>query len=109
MPNGAGDDGDDPVIRAERVHLIQSRDYLRLMREDVLAINPMAGDRVSLEYLKADLYRRPNHCGTSPTRRCSSAVSTTTRTSSRRSRPSCGTGGAGTGRHGNCSATGSPT
>jgi DNA helicase IV len=58
MPNGAGDDGDDPVIRAERARLIQSRDYLRLMREDVLAINPMAGDRVSLEYLKADLYRR---------------------------------------------------
>ena len=58
MPNGARDDGDDPVIRAERAHLSQSRDYLRLMREDVLAINPMAGDRVSLEYLKADLYRR---------------------------------------------------
>jgi DNA helicase IV len=58
MPDGARDDGDDPVIRAERAHLIQSRDYLRLMREDVLAINPMAGDRVSLEYLKADLYRR---------------------------------------------------
>jgi DNA helicase IV len=28
------------------------------MRENVLSINPMAGDRVSLEYLKADLYRR---------------------------------------------------
>ncbi|MFZ0166166.1 MAG: AAA family ATPase, partial [Trebonia sp.] len=28
------------------------------MREHVLAINPMAGDPVSLEYLKADLYRR---------------------------------------------------
>ncbi len=30
------------------------------MRENVLTLaqNPMAGDRVSLEYLKADLYRR---------------------------------------------------
>ena len=58
MPAEAGDDGDDPVIRAERAHLIRSRDDLRLMREDVLAINPMAGDPVSLEFLKADLYRR---------------------------------------------------
>jgi DNA helicase IV len=58
MPADAGDDGEDSVIRAERAHLIQSREFLRLMREDVLAINPMAGDRVSLEYLKADLYRR---------------------------------------------------
>src|SRR5246127_1093923 len=58
MPADAGDDGEDPVIRAERAHLITSREYLRLMRENVLAINPLAGDRVSLEYLKADLYRR---------------------------------------------------
>jgi DNA helicase IV len=58
MPADAGDDGEDPVIRAERAHLIRSREFLRLMRENVLAINPMAGDRVSLEYLKADLYRR---------------------------------------------------
>jgi DNA helicase IV len=58
MPADAGDDGDDPVIRAERAHLIQSREDLRLMRENVLAINPMAGDPVSLEFLKADLYRR---------------------------------------------------
>jgi len=58
MPADAGDDGEDPVIRAERTHLILSREYLRLMRENVLAINPMAADRVSLEYLKADLYRR---------------------------------------------------
>jgi DNA helicase IV len=58
MPADAGDDGEDPVIRAERAHLVESREYLRLMRENVLAINPMAGDPVSLEYLKADLYRR---------------------------------------------------
>src|SRR6201995_292991 len=28
------------------------------MREHVLSLNPMAGDPVSLEYLKADLYHR---------------------------------------------------
>jgi DNA helicase IV len=54
----AGDDGEDRVIRAERAYLARSREFLRLMRENVLAINPMAADRVSLEYLKADLYRR---------------------------------------------------
>src|ERR1700722_17804398 len=50
----------DEVIAAERAHLATSRDYLHLMRENVLTLarNPMAGDRVSLEYLKADLYRR---------------------------------------------------
>jgi DNA helicase IV len=58
MPADAWEDGEDPVIRAERAHLIKSREYLRLMRENVLAINPMAADRVSLEFLKADLYRR---------------------------------------------------
>src|SRR5215468_485719 len=58
MPADAGDDGEDPVIRAERAYLVRSREFLRLMRENVLAINPMAGNRVSLEYLKADLYRR---------------------------------------------------
>jgi DNA helicase IV len=45
---------------AERARLAQSREFLRLMRENVLAlsVNPMAGDPVSLEFLKADLYRR---------------------------------------------------
>jgi DNA helicase IV len=51
-------DGTDAVIQAERARLVQSREYLRIMRENVLAINPMAGDPVSLEFLKADLYRR---------------------------------------------------
>jgi DNA helicase IV len=51
---------EDDVIAAERSHLAQSRQDLHLMRENVLTLarNPMAGDRVSLEYLKADLYRR---------------------------------------------------
>jgi DNA helicase IV len=48
----------DPVLTAERDQLRRSRDYLNLMREDVLSLTPMAGDRVSLEYLKADLYHR---------------------------------------------------
>ena len=50
----------DPVVKAERSHLATSRELLRLMRENVLALsaNPMAGDRVSLQFLKADLWRR---------------------------------------------------
>jgi DNA helicase IV len=46
------------VLRAEQEYLRRSRDYLRLMRENVLGLKAMAGDRVSEEYLKADLYRR---------------------------------------------------
>jgi DNA helicase IV len=51
---------EDGVIAAERAHLARSREFLHLMRENALELakNPMAGDRVSLEYLKADLYRR---------------------------------------------------
>jgi DNA helicase IV len=48
----------DKVLSAERDHLATSRDFLRLMREDVLSLPALAGDRVSQEYLKADLYRR---------------------------------------------------
>jgi DNA helicase IV len=48
----------DPVLAAERDHLRRSGELLRLMREDVLGLRAMAGDRVSEEYLKADLYRR---------------------------------------------------
>src|SRR6266516_4278293 len=62
--SGAGDaapppsDQPDPVLAAERDHLRRSREFLRLMREDVLGLRAMAGDRVSEEYLKADLYHR---------------------------------------------------
>ena len=54
------DKAEDSVIAAERAHLARSREFLHLMRENALELaeNPMAGDRVSLEYLKADLYRR---------------------------------------------------
>jgi DNA helicase IV len=48
----------DPVLAAEREHLRESREYLRLMREDVLALPALGGDRVSIEYLKADLHHR---------------------------------------------------
>ena len=48
----------DPVLTAEREQLRRSRDYLGLMREDVLSLEAMAGDRVSQEYLKAELYHR---------------------------------------------------
>jgi len=48
----------DPVLTAEREYLRQSREYLRLMREDVLSLPALGADRVSIEYLKADLYHR---------------------------------------------------
>src|SRR5215469_8064116 len=57
-PPGSGGKPPDPVLTAERDYLRQSREYLRLMRENVLGLRAMAGDRVSEEYLKADLYRR---------------------------------------------------
>ncbi len=55
---GERDRGDDPVLAAERAHLRGSREFLRLMRDDVLSLRALGGDRVSEEYLKADLYRR---------------------------------------------------
>src|SRR5215475_14801610 len=54
----AGGGRPDPVLAAERDHLRRSREFLRLMRENVLGLRAMAGDRVSEEYLKADLHRR---------------------------------------------------
>jgi DNA helicase IV len=50
--------GDDSVLVTERDYLRSSREFLRLMRENVLSLRAMGGDRVSEEYLKADLYRR---------------------------------------------------
>ena len=52
------DVGAGQVLAVERDHLASSRECLRLMREDVLSLPALAGDRVSQEYLKADLYRR---------------------------------------------------
>jgi DNA helicase IV len=48
----------DDILAAERTHLRRSRDFLSLMRTDVLSLRAMGGDPVSEEYLKADLYRR---------------------------------------------------
>lgn len=48
----------DEVLAAERAELRRSRDYLALMREDVLGLRALAGDRVSEEYLKATLHHR---------------------------------------------------
>src|SRR5437763_132317 len=50
--------GTDAVLAAEREHLNRSREFLRLMRENVLGLRAMAADPVSEEYLKADLHRR---------------------------------------------------
>src|SRR5215475_5302145 len=46
------------MLAAEREHLRKSREFLGLMRTDVLSLRAMGGDPVSEEYLKADLYRR---------------------------------------------------
>src|ERR1700751_526792 len=54
----ADDAGADQVLAAEREHLASSREFLRLMREDVLSLPAMAGNQVSQEYLKAALYWR---------------------------------------------------
>jgi DNA helicase IV len=51
-------DQDTDVLAAERQHLRRSRDFLGLMRADVLSLRAMGGDPVSEEYLKADLHRR---------------------------------------------------
>jgi DNA helicase IV len=57
-PATGGPAAGDPTLAAERKHLSSSRDFLRLMREDVMSLRALAGDPVSEEYLKADLYRR---------------------------------------------------
>jgi len=49
---------DDPVLVAERAYLSSSREFLRLMRDDVLSLRALGGDPVSEEYLKAHLHRR---------------------------------------------------
>src|SRR5215469_11625871 len=51
-------DQETDVLAAERQHLRRSREFLELMRADVLSLRAMGGDPVSQEYLKADLYRR---------------------------------------------------
>jgi DNA helicase IV len=50
--------GLDPILTAERDQLRRSREFLHMMREDVLSLKAMGGDPVSEEFLKADLYHR---------------------------------------------------
>jgi hypothetical protein len=60
-PGDADTDTDtdtDLVLAAERAHLRAAREFLRLMRENVLSLRALGGDPVSEEYLKADLHRR---------------------------------------------------
>jgi DNA helicase IV len=61
MPSASGTQSDpqpSPVLSDEQAHLRRSREFLRLMREDVLSLRALGGDPVSEEYLKADLHRR---------------------------------------------------
>src|SRR5271165_7354321 len=59
MPSaGSEQRSPDIILLAEREHLRQSREFLELMRTDVLSLRAMGGDPVSEEYLKADLYQR---------------------------------------------------
>jgi DNA helicase IV len=61
MVSAMEDDTDtdtDHVLAVEHEHLAKSREYLALMRQDVLSLPALAGDHVSEQYLKADLYRR---------------------------------------------------
>ncbi len=67
MPAVSQADGEPPhtghapaadVLTAERAHLLQSREFLHLMREDVLSLKALGGNPVSEEYLKAGLYHR---------------------------------------------------
>jgi DNA helicase IV len=53
----SADPGAD-VLAAEREHLRRSREFLGGMRSDVLSLEAMGGNRVSQEYLKAELYWR---------------------------------------------------
>ena len=50
-------DGGDPLV-AEQRHLAESRAALTRMREKTAALEAMAGDAVSAEYLRAALWRR---------------------------------------------------
>jgi DNA helicase IV len=46
------------VLGTERDYLLESRKFLQLMRDDVLALEALGGDPVSEQYLKAELYHR---------------------------------------------------
>ena len=54
----AADETAADILAAEREHLRRSRDFLGRMRSNVLSLEAMGGNRVSQEYLKAELYWR---------------------------------------------------
>ena len=76
-PTTDPDPGPGSVLAAERAHLAASRQYLKLMREDVLSLRALGGDPVSEEYLRPTCTAAPRRCMTCRTRRCSSAGSIT--------------------------------
>ena len=57
-PDTAPDTSGPAILAAERSYLVESREFLQLMREDVLALKALGGDPVSEEYLKAELFHR---------------------------------------------------
>jgi DNA helicase IV len=65
MPAARPAEGEPPdtdpsaaVLDSERAYLFESRKFLQLMRDDVLALEALGGDPVSEQYLKAELYHR---------------------------------------------------
>jgi hypothetical protein len=46
------------ILDAEQSYLLESRKFLRLMRDDVLSLQALGGDPVSEEYLRAALFHR---------------------------------------------------
>ena len=57
-PDTSGRGPGAAILAAERSYLVESREFLQLMREDVLSLKALGGDPVSEEYLKAELFHR---------------------------------------------------
>ena len=57
----------DPILTAERDHLVESRAALQRMREHTAGLTAIGGDHVSTEHLKQTLYRRMQALRDDPT------------------------------------------
>jgi DNA helicase IV len=57
----------DPILTAERDHLVESRAALQRMREHTAGLTAIGGDHVSTEHLKQTLYRRMQALSDDPT------------------------------------------
>ena len=57
----------DPILTAERDHLVESRAALQRMREHTAGLTAIGGDHVSTEHLKQTLYRRMQALHDDPT------------------------------------------